>query len=233
MLTTQLKCQDPLSPMDSSQFTNQLVQFSSVEQQINTNSNLEQLIKLQTANNTSSAIPYLGQTVEVAGSSLPLQSGSAGYSYTLPSEATNCTIQIKDSNGNVVMSKSGETSLGRHEMAWDGTDSNGKQLDDGTYSVNVLATNADGTDVGATTTTYGQVTDITSDATKGTELSMSGITTTLDKVLSIKENASLQTAQYQAAQAQYQAAQAQYQAAQATLKASGTTGTTSTAATGQ
>ena len=79
MLTTQLKHQDPLSPMDSTQFTSQLVQYSGVEQQINANTNLEKLITLQQANSTSQAISYLNQNVEISSDKIPLQGGSADY----------------------------------------------------------------------------------------------------------------------------------------------------------
>ena len=114
MLTTQLQHQDPLSPMDSTQFTSQLVQYSSVEQEINTNSNLEKLITLQQANQTSQATSYLGQNVEVSGTSLPVQNGSANYSYTLPSAASSVQVQIADSTGTVVYSTTGDGAVGSH-----------------------------------------------------------------------------------------------------------------------
>jgi flagellar basal-body rod modification protein FlgD len=79
LLTTQLKNQDPTSPMDSNQFTQQLVEFSQVEQQINTNTNLQTLISQGTAQSAAYATGYLGKTVTVADgrrSQLELQSGS-------------------------------------------------------------------------------------------------------------------------------------------------------------
>src|SRR3954470_17819141 len=65
LLTTQLKNQDPLSPMDSNQFTQQLVQFSQVEQQINANKNLESLVSMSKAQGATSAVGYLGKTLTV------------------------------------------------------------------------------------------------------------------------------------------------------------------------
>ncbi len=221
MLTTQLKHQDPLSPMDSTQFTNQLVQFSSVEQQINANSNLEKLIKLQQTAQTSQGISYLGQTVEVAGTDLALQDGAASLSYTLPKEARDVKILIKDSSGKQVNSITGETASGRHDISWNGKDSSGTQLDDGRYSIQVVATAADGTSITTTSTTFGRVTKVTNDATNGSQLVMGAgtkgndIALTMDKVVSIKDNtAGINNAQLAAANAQYQAALAQLQALQ-------------------
>jgi flagellar basal-body rod modification protein FlgD len=222
MLTTQLKHQDPLSPMDSTQFTNQLVQFSSVEQQINANSNLEKLIKLQQTSQTSQGISYLGQTVEVAGTDLALQDGAASLSYTLPKEAREVKILIKDSSGSQVRTITGDTASGRHDISWDGKDSSGTQMDDGRYSIQITATAADGSPITATSTTFGRVTKITNDATNGSQLVMGAgtkgndITLTMDKVVSINDNtAGVNSAQVAAANAQYQAALAQLQALQA------------------
>jgi flagellar basal-body rod modification protein FlgD len=221
MLTTQLKNQDPLSPMDSTQFTNQLVQFSSVEQQIAANSNLEKLIALQQTSQTSQGINYLGQNVEISGTDLPLQDGSATFTYTLPKEASTSTVQIRDSDGKLVKTIPGETAAGLHSVTWDGKDSDNAQLKDGKYTINVIASAADGSTLTATTTTIGRVTKVINDATKGTELVMEAgssgdsITTSMSKVVSIKDNsASVSNAQLSAANAQYQAALAQLQALQ-------------------
>ena len=185
MLTTQLKNQDPLSPTDSTQFTNQLVLYSQVEQQINTNSNLNKLISLQGTNQQSAAIGYIGQTVETSGTSMPLQSGTAAFNYTLPSTAQNAVVKIEDSTGTVVAQLTGKTSAGTHYMSWDGKNAAGTQLADGTYTIAVVANDAQGNTVSATTNTYGRVTGVTSDATNGTELDLGSATTPLSSVTSI------------------------------------------------
>src|SRR5882757_10530021 len=87
LLTTQLKNQDPLSPMDSSQFTQQLVQFSQVEQSINTNQNLESLISLTKARAASDAVSYLGKTVTLTDGTAGLKSGQAQWGYSLASDS--------------------------------------------------------------------------------------------------------------------------------------------------
>jgi flagellar basal-body rod modification protein FlgD len=228
MLTTQLKHQDPLSPMDSTQFTNQLVQFSSVEQQINANSNLEKLIKLQQTSQTSQGISYLGQTVEMSGSNLPLQGGEAKLTYTLPKEARDVKVLIKDSSGTLVRSLTGDTATGSHTVSWDGKDSSDKQLDDGRYSVQVVATAADGSSLTTTSTTFGRVTKVTNDSTTGAQLVMEAgtkgndIAISLDKVVSVNDStAGVNSAQMAAANAQYQAALAQIQALEAAANKTG------------
>jgi flagellar basal-body rod modification protein FlgD len=232
MLTTQLKHQDPLSPMDSTQFTNQLVQFSSVEQQINANSNLEKLISLQTQTQTAQSVSYLGQDVEVAGSTLPYQGNTTSFSYTLPSDVNKCEVQIKDSSGAVVYKATGDTTTGRHDMSWDGTNTSGKTVDQGLYTINVVASKADGTAVTATTTVTGQVTKVTNDSTNGATLEMGAgtkgakVSTTVDKIVSVNENSSLYNTQMAAANAQYQAALAQYKALQAANDSSSSSSTT-------
>jgi flagellar basal-body rod modification protein FlgD len=194
MLTTQLKNQDPLSPMDSTQFTNQLVQFASVEQQINSNSNLEKLISLQTTSQQASAINYVGQTVEVPGSSLPLQNGKAYFSYTLPSDASQVSISVTDQTGAVVANIPAiSTATGTHQMVWKGTGLNGSTLPDGQYTLNITATDATQQPITATTTVYGKVTGVTSDPTNGTELSLGAVPVPMSQIQSIVDPANLPT----------------------------------------
>ena len=107
LLTTQLQHQDPLSPMDSSQFTSQLVQFASVEQQINTNSNLEKMLAGTNSSEMASAVTYLGTTVQGVSTSLPLQMGQASFTYTTPASTSKITATITDSAGNVVKTLTG------------------------------------------------------------------------------------------------------------------------------
>ncbi len=140
LLTTQLQNQDPLSPMDTNQFTQQLVSFSEVEQQIDTNNNLQQLIQLQSAGQTLAAMPLVGDQIEYNKAQAPLQGGAASYVYTLPSNATQTTLLVQDASGNVVYSAPGETAAGAHSFAWNGQTSSGQQLPDGgAYTLSVVA----------------------------------------------------------------------------------------------
>lgn len=188
MLTTQLKHQDPLSPMDSTQFTNQLVQFANVEQQINANANLEKLIGLNRLNQQVAAIGYIGQHIEAATNLVPLQDGKANFSYTLPEEARSASVVVKDLSGKIIANLPAQGASGRHEMTWDGRDSSGRVMPDGSYAVEVVAVNNEGETIEASTTVYGRVTDVSSDG-KETLVNMSGVVVPLDWVLTVRDGA--------------------------------------------
>jgi flagellar basal-body rod modification protein FlgD len=181
-----LKNQDPLSPTDSTQFTNQLVQYSEVEQQININSNLQTLISLQKGSSQSTAISYIGQTVSASGNSLPLESGEADFSYTLPSNASKLSITLQDSAGNTVATlASPSTTAGTHMVSWNGTSSSGTQLADGQYTISISASDGSGNAITASTDVYGTVTGVTADPTNGTELQLGAVNVPLANVTSI------------------------------------------------
>ena len=157
LLTTQLQNQDPLSPMDSNQFTQQLVMFSQVEQQINTNDNLQSLIALNLSQTANSAVNYIGRSVVMTNgegsletSSTDTNTKSCDWTYNLASASAGTTLTVKDANGKVVYTKSGNTSAGNNDFTWDGTDSNGNTLPDGKYTLSVSATASDGSAITTT-----------------------------------------------------------------------------------
>lgn len=162
LLTSQLKNQDPLSPMDSTQFTNQLVQFSQVEQQIGINSNLTSLIGLTQQNIASNVVNYIGKTIEGPSNQAPLINGALRASYNFESKAASVNIAVKNATGDIVFSKSGNIESGVHEFNWDGKDSNGIKQKDGTYTLEVTALAADGSTINTSTTVFGKVTGVTS-----------------------------------------------------------------------
>ncbi|HVP85159.1 MAG TPA: flagellar hook capping FlgD N-terminal domain-containing protein [Rhizomicrobium sp.] len=147
LLTTQLQNQDPLSPMDSNQFTQQLVEFSGVEQQINTNKNLESLISLQQGRSNADAVSYLGKSVTLSNGKGALINGSASWTYALSDAAKANTLTVSDANGKVVYSTSGALTTGVQTFNWDGKDSYGNQLPDGQYTVTLTPQAADGSAV--------------------------------------------------------------------------------------
>lgn len=164
LLTTQLKYQDPMDPMDTAEFTNQLVQYSSVEQAIQTNEKLDTMMSLSIANLGAQAVSYIGKTVQVLGDVMPLEGGKAKATYTLDKDVLSTTIVVKDMNGKIVYTQSGEKMSGTHEFNWDGKDSNGNQLEDGAYQISVSTTVASGdTAASVTTTIFGKVTGVASD----------------------------------------------------------------------
>jgi flagellar basal-body rod modification protein FlgD len=156
LLTTQLQNQDPLNPMDSSQFTNQLVEFSEVEQQIKTNSQLSTMITNQTASETISAQSMVGDTIQYSGSQAALESANATWSYNLPSDAKSVTLNVLDSSGNIVYSTSGQTAAGAYPFSWNGQTSSGQQESNGgIYTLQVTATDSSGNPVTAVGTVTG------------------------------------------------------------------------------
>ena len=160
LLTTQLQNQDPLDPLDSAQFTEQLVQFSGVEQAITTNKKLDELLDLQSANQLTSAVSYIGRTAEFVSDKLLLSNGAAKISYGLEGKAAQTTINIIDASGRIVRTVNGDTGAGRHEYSWDGLDSNGIQLADGVYNFSVTAVTADNETVGTVTAAFSDVTGV-------------------------------------------------------------------------
>jgi len=104
LLTTQLKNQDPTQPMDANQFTQQLVQYSQVEQQLATNSKLDNLLAAFTGNQTTTSLGYLGKTVTYDSSTVSPTSSGASWTFT-PTQSGDYTVRIRDSNGVVVQEK--------------------------------------------------------------------------------------------------------------------------------
>ena len=160
LLTTQLKNQDPTSPMDSNQFTQQLVQFSQVEQQINTNTSLGTLIAQGNTNNAAYATTYLGKKVSIVNGQASLSGGTANWTYNLGTDAGTNQLTVTNGAGKVVYTGAGETGAGNHAFDWDGKDNNGNTLADGTYKLTVTAAAADGSTVTSSVASAGQVTQI-------------------------------------------------------------------------
>lgn len=145
LLTTQLKNQDPLSPLDSNDFTAQLTQMAGVEQQLLTNDLLQALVN-QGGAGLDGAVSYIGKFVTAAGSASQLTDGAANWSYELAANAADVQLQVLDSSGAVVWSGAApDNGMGVHDFSWDGRSSSGAQLPDGgVYTLRVAATTAGG-----------------------------------------------------------------------------------------
>jgi flagellar basal-body rod modification protein FlgD len=185
MLTTQLKNQDPLSPMDTNTFTQQLVEFSQVEQQINTNNNLQSLIQLQTAGETIQSMPLVGDQIEYNSATAPLQNGNADFSYTLPSNAANVTLAVTDSSGRLVYATTGATSAGQHSFAWNGETNSGETMPDGAYTLEVMAGNANNQSIAATVQSMGTVSSVAINGSQPTFDLASGITVPMSELITV------------------------------------------------
>ena len=145
LLTTQLKNQDPLSPLDSNDFTAQLTQMAGVEQQLLTNDLLQALVN-QSTGGLDGAVSYIGKYVTAAGAATRLEDGVANWSYELAADAADVQLEILDSRGAVVWSGDAPNNgSGIHDFAWDGRTTSGAQLTDGgVYTLRVAATTAGG-----------------------------------------------------------------------------------------
>lgn len=143
MLMTQLQHQDPTQPMDATQFTTQLVQFSSVEQQLATNTNLAKLIALTQASQIEQSSAMLGKPATVTSDSLTLQNGASQLNFTT-AQAQPLAITVYNAAGVPVQSSTLTSATGANTWTWNGKAANGVTLPDGAYKVSVNAIGADG-----------------------------------------------------------------------------------------
>lgn len=150
LLTVQLQNQDPLSPMDSTEFTNQLVSFAGVEQQINTNEKLNNLVNYELSNINVAALGYVGLKANY-------QSNEAYYdgtnnvdiTFAIDGAPVSANVRIMDADGNTIKTIEGEAVSGRQDVVWDGTDENGQKVDVGTYNVRIDSVNGEGNTLNA------------------------------------------------------------------------------------
>ena len=188
LLTTQLQYQDPLDPMDTNEFTSQLVEFTGVEQAIATNDKLDALINLQNTSQLNDAVSYIGKTVSADGIVLMLQDGNATVNYALGGNASEVNILIIDEQGETVRTLEGKTAVGEHEIVWDGLDDDGDLLDDGLYGFLVTAIDGDENPVPLVQGTAGEVTGVK--VVNGeVVLEIGELEIELRKVLTIKQTA--------------------------------------------
>ena len=160
LLTTQLANQDPLSPMDSNEFTAQLVRFTQVEQAISQNKKLEELVALQNSSQSMAAVGYIGKTIEAEGDKNNLTDTGAKWSYSIPQESAQTVILVRNSAGNIVYAGTGETLKGDHVFNWDGKSTQGTPQPKGTYQVQVMAKDAQGSSMVVDTGLIGKVTGV-------------------------------------------------------------------------
>jgi len=146
LLTTQLQHQDPTSPMDSNQFTQQLVSFAGVEQQINSNKNLEKLNSLMQVNNVANSSNYLGNQALINGNKGDTDgTGGIKWKYQNTAAAADLTLEVRDARGNLVYSEAGKTGVGLHDFNWDGLENDGTMAPAGNYSLNIKAKDSNDT----------------------------------------------------------------------------------------
>lgn len=162
LLTSQLKNQDPLSPVDSNQFTAQLTQMAGVEQQLLTNELLKSLVSTQAGGDLAGAATYIGKEATAAWSATKMADGEANWSYELGANAASATLQVLDGSGNVVWSGDAPAkTTGVHDFTWDGEATTGNDGQDGqVYTLKIVAKNATGGAVDAQVLTRGRITGV-------------------------------------------------------------------------
>lgn len=160
ILTAQLRNQSPLEPMDANSFTEQLVQFSSVEQAIKTNDSLASLIALSASNEATSLVGYLGKNISASGSATTLQDSEATWNLDASAAASETQITIRNAAGTIVFSDEGSLDAGTTNYTWDGTTNDAGAAPDGLYSITVEARDAAGDLVDVSTEISGQVTGV-------------------------------------------------------------------------
>jgi flagellar basal-body rod modification protein FlgD len=187
LLTTQLQNQNPLDPLDTNQFTQQLVEFAGVQEQINTNDSLSTLISLQQTTASSEALGYVGQIAVVSGNTAPLTNGEAGWMFNVPTAST-LSLTITNASGATVFTGDFSANAGNDQtFIWQGNETDGSTAPDGNYTMTATAKDASGNNVAVTTSIEGIVNSV--DLTQQPPLLfVNGQSFTLSQIQSIVAN---------------------------------------------
>jgi flagellar basal-body rod modification protein FlgD len=159
LLTTQLQNQNPLDPLDTNQFTQQLVEFAGVQEQLNTNDSLQTLVSLQQTAQATQALTFVGKTAIVNGNTAAMSNSSASWELTVPSNS-NVNISIANSSGQAVYTATVPETAGSQKFTWNGIGSDGTQWPDGQYTLTASTTDGSGNSVGITTQVAGTVSGV-------------------------------------------------------------------------
>ena len=188
LLTTQLKNQDPLDPMDNAEMTNQLVQFANVEQQIAQNTNLEQMIMLLNSQSAASAVSYIGKDIQFTDSTTIYSGSPITFGYTPEKSADTLKINVLDADSKVIRTMEGEKSAQRHSIVWDGLDDLGNPAAAGQYTFRVDAIDKSKNSIQAETDITGRVSGAASDAT-GNFVLVGDLAIEVTKIVAVREPA--------------------------------------------
>lgn len=184
LLTTQLQNQNPLDPLDTNQFTQQLVEFAGVQQQLNTNDSLATLVSLQQTAQSTQALGFVGKTAVVTGSTAQLTSSTATWGLNVPADST-VTINITNSTGQTVYTNQYQVSKGNNQgYTWNGQGTDGTQYPDGAYTLTATGKDSSGNNVAISTEIQGVVSSV--DLTQSPPLlTIGGQTYTVSQIQSI------------------------------------------------
>ncbi|MBL4691828.1 MAG: hypothetical protein JKY92_00665 [Magnetovibrio sp.] len=186
LLVTQLQHQDPLEPLDANQFTQQLVQFASVEQQIYQNANLEKLVSIQKTTQVGSMVGYLGTNIEAKGDSFNLVDGYAKISYDLKDPSVQTVLTIQTADEKVVFTGNLSIEAGKKFFEWDGLKNDGTAVKNGPYTAVITAKDREGKLINIAQTVFGRVTGAGAENGNVT-LAMGAVDVPLSDILNVQE----------------------------------------------
>jgi flagellar basal-body rod modification protein FlgD len=187
LLTTQLKNQDPLSPQDSSQFTSQLVQFSQVEQEINTNTKLDALIAAGQSNQLLQAASYIGKNVEISGNNVTFDgTHPVEFGYTPSGEVNSASIVIANSDGQIVRQAPVSLEPGHNLLNWDGSNATGGKVGPGNYTITLQALDRTGNPVPVSVSTIGKVSGVSQQDNQTMVTVGDGDPISISKIISVR-----------------------------------------------
>ncbi|MDR6848696.1 flagellar basal-body rod modification protein FlgD [Sphingomonas sp. BE270] len=188
LLTTQMQNQDPLSPMDTSQYTQQLVQYSQVEQSVQQNTTLNSILSNLSNQGLTQASGMIGRSVTLNSDVAGLAAGTpAAWSYSAARPVSTLTSSITDASGKVVMTST-MTPNAQGTMAWDGTLADGSTAPAGSYTLALTASDAAGNSVPVTIHAQGTVQEVSS-ANGALTLKVNGAAYTTDKLIGVAATA--------------------------------------------
>jgi flagellar basal-body rod modification protein FlgD len=179
LLTTQLQHQNPMDPLDTNQFTQQLVQFAGIEQQLKSNEQLKSLVEIEKGAQATQALVYVGNTVAIDGSKAQFDK-SATWNFNSEQDTT-AKITITNSAGQTAYSGNFNLKKGGSSFVWDGKGNDGVQWPAGTYTLTATGTDSKGNNVAISTEVQGVVDSV--DLTSSPPLlSIGGQSYTTDKI---------------------------------------------------
>lgn len=186
LLTTQLKNQNPLDPMDSNQLTQQLVQFTGVEQSLKTNENLETMLQLMTVGAVNSAVGYIGKEVTISGAMAKFDGSTANWRFSSAGESSTATFVVRDTAGNEVWRESRPVGQGAGTYSWNGDKIGGGKVPAGNYSLTVGASDSAGNPIEIKSSWSGVVQGVDLSGAQPT-LTIDGQNVGFDQIVSIRE----------------------------------------------
>lgn len=186
LLTVQLRNQDPLNPMDPTQFVSQLAQFSQLEQSVAQTDTLEELAALQRASESRAGIDFLGRPVEAVSSEVFFSGDAASFEYDVQSPGEKMEVRIFDENDNLVAKLEAENIVGRHAISWDGAMDKGGEASPGVYHAELVAVNEDEAKSGGDIVVTDVVKELRYTQAGAVLLLNSGVSVSPNAVLSVK-----------------------------------------------